>query len=164
MDEVSQLARFVATFGRFPGRTLRLAWFGVALAGARWPAVRILAEWAREAAEKPISTVVGHGFKTSPDRAALLNGTFAHILDFDDTHPEVILHASAPLCGALLAAAEPLRADGRRVLEAYVAGFEAGVRIARALWPAHRERRQEAVGFSRQRNAARSPPFCIIST
>ncbi len=146
MDEVSQLARFVATFDRFPARALKLArfgfldWFGVVLAGSRWPAARILSDWARDAAEKPLSTVVGHGFKTSPDRAALLNGTFAHILDFDDTHPEVILHASAPLCGALLAAAEPIGAGGRRVLEAYIVGFEAGVRVARALWPSHYER------------------------
>ncbi len=136
----------MATFDRFPARALKLArfgfldWFGVVLAGSRWPAARILSDWARDAAEKPLSTVVGHGFKTSPDRAALLNGTFAHILDFDDTHPEVILHASAPLCGALLAAAEPIGAGGRRVLEAYIVGFEAGVRVARALWPSHYER------------------------
>lgn len=160
MDEVSQLAKFVATFDRFPATTLKLArfgfldWFGVALAGARWPAARILADWARESAEKPASTVLGHGFKTSPDRAALLNGTFAHILDFDDTHPEVILHTSAPLCGALLAVAEPMRANGRRVLEAYVVGFEAGVRVARALWPSHYERGWHMTGTAGSMAAA----------
>lgn len=146
MDEVSQLANFVATFGHFPARILKLArfgfldWFGVALAGSRWPAAEILAGWARPLAEKGESTVVGQEFKTSADRAALLNGTFAHILDFDDTHPEVILHASAPLCAALLALAEPLGVPGRQVLESYIVGFEAGVRVARALWPSHYER------------------------
>lgn len=160
MDEVSQLANFVATFDRFPARALKLArfgfvdWFGVALAGSRWPAARILSDWAREAAEKPLSTVVGRGFKTSPDRAALLNGTFAHILDFDDTHPEVILHTSAPLCAALLAAAEPVRADGRRVLQSYIVGFEAGVRIARALWPSHYERGWHMTGTAGSMAAA----------
>jgi len=146
VDEVTQLATFVATFDRFPARALKLArfgfldWFGVALAGSRWPAAEILADWARSLAEKGVSTVVGRGFKTGPDRAALLNGTFAHILDFDDTHPEVILHASAPVCAALLALAEPLGASGRQVLESYIVGFEAGVRVARALWPSHYER------------------------
>jgi len=160
VDEVSQLANFVATFDRFPARALKLArfgfvdWFGVALAGSRWPAARILSDWAREAAEKPLSTVVGRGFKTSPDRAALLNGTFAHILDFDDTHPEVILHTSAPLCAALLAAAEPVRADGRRALQSYIVGFEAGVRIARALWPSHYERGWHMTGTAGSMAAA----------
>lgn len=160
MDEVSQLGKFVAAFDRFPARALKLArlgfldWFGVALAGSRWPAARILSDWARDAAEKAVSTVVGRGFKTSPDRAALLNGTFAHILDFDDTHPEVILHTSAPLCAALLAAAEPAGADGRRVLEAYVVGFEAGVRVARALWPSHYERGWHMTGTAGSMAAA----------
>ena len=42
----------------------------------------------------------------TPSAAALLNGTLAHSLDFDDTHAEASLHSSAPILSAALAAAQ----------------------------------------------------------
>ena len=44
------------------------------------------------------------GFR--PAGAALVNGTIAHSLDFDDTHAAGSLHPSAPIVPAALAAAE----------------------------------------------------------
>lgn len=38
----------------------------------------------------------------APSAAALLNGTLAHSLDFDDTHAEASLHSSAPIVPAAL--------------------------------------------------------------
>ena len=46
--------------------------------------------------------------------AALLNGTLAHSLDFDDTHAPGSLHPSAPVVPAALAAAEMTGAPGRK--------------------------------------------------
>ena len=65
-------------------------------------------------------------------QAALVNGTLAHSLDFDDTHLPSVLHPSASVVPAILAMAE---ADGRSGAEAIAAaavGIEATVRIGMA--------------------------------
>lgn len=59
-------------------------------------------------------------------QAALINGTAAHALDYDDIGLNGIqpTHPSAVLASAVLAEAEALGCDGRDILTAYVAGFE----------------------------------------
>ncbi|GGT16920.1 MmgE/PrpD family protein [Nonomuraea spiralis] len=64
--------------------------------------------------------------------AALVNGTLAHALDFDDTHLPSILHPSASVVPAALAAAAETRADGRALLAAVAAGDEVCVRLGAA--------------------------------
>jgi 2-methylcitrate dehydratase PrpD len=61
--------------------------------------------------------------------AALANGTFGHGLDFDDTHTESVVHVSASVVPAALAACEERRASGRDFLLAVALGMEANVRI-----------------------------------
>lgn len=80
-------------------------------------------------------TVIGDADGYAPAGAALLNGTLAHSLDFDDTHASGSLHPSAPIVPAALAAAEMAGADGRRVLAAAVAGYEIQIRLSLALDP-----------------------------
>ena len=65
--------------------------------------------------------------------AALLNGAFAHSLDFDDTHAAGTLHPGAPVIPAALAAAELTGASGADVIAAIVAGYEVTNRLAVAL-------------------------------
>ncbi|MCX7372032.1 MAG: MmgE/PrpD family protein [Alphaproteobacteria bacterium] len=65
--------------------------------------------------------------------AALLNGVFAHSLDFDDTHAAGTLHPGAPVIPAALAAAEMVGARGDDVLAAIVAGYEVTNRLSLAL-------------------------------
>lgn len=71
----------------------------------------------------------------APSAAALLNGTLAHSLDFDDTHAEASLHSSAPIVPAALAAAEMTGASGKDLIAACVAGYEIQIRLALALGP-----------------------------
>lgn len=59
---------------------------------------------------------------TRPDAAALLNGVAAHALDFDDV--ALRGHPSAVIVPAVIAVAQELDADGSRMLDAYVAGYE----------------------------------------
>ena len=80
-------------------------------------------------------TVIGDIAGYSPAGAAMLNGTLAHSLDFDDTHASGSLHPSAPIAPAALAAAEMVGADGRTVLPAVVAGYEIQIRLSLALDP-----------------------------
>ncbi|MCS6892485.1 MAG: MmgE/PrpD family protein [Rhodovarius sp.] len=69
----------------------------------------------------------------SPSGAALLNGAFAHSLDFDDTHAGATLHPGAPVIPAALAAAELAGAAGAEVLAGIVAGYEVTIRLSLAL-------------------------------
>lgn len=79
--------------------------------------------------------VVGGGETVSPAGAAFLNGTFAHTLDFDDTHALGSLHPSAPVIPAALAAAQMTRCNGRTLLTGIIAGYEVGCRLSQALVP-----------------------------
>jgi 2-methylcitrate dehydratase PrpD len=73
--------------------------------------------------------------------AALLNGTLAHSLDFDDTHRESSLHPGAPVVPAALAVAEREGADAEQFLEAVHAGYDVTCAVGRAVNPdAHYER------------------------
>ena len=81
-------------------------------------------------------TVIGDTAGYTPPGAAMLNGTLAHSLDFDDTHAPGSLHPSAPIVPAALAAAEMTGADGKAVIAAIVAGYEVQIRLSLALDPA----------------------------
>jgi 2-methylcitrate dehydratase PrpD len=80
-------------------------------------------------------TVFGLSRRYAPATAALLNGTFGHSLDFDDTHSDSSLHPSAPVVPAALAAAEMTSASGADLLAAIVVGFEVCCRLGNALDP-----------------------------
>ena len=81
-------------------------------------------------------TVIGDAAGYAPPGAAMLNGTLAHSLDFDDTHASGSLHPSAPIVPAAFAAAEMTGADGMAVIAAIVAGYEVQIRLSLALDPA----------------------------
>ncbi len=80
-------------------------------------------------------SVLGDDATYAPTAAALINGTLAHSLDFDDTHAAASLHSSAPIVPAALAAAEMSGASGKDVIAACVAGYEVQIRLALALGP-----------------------------
>ena len=67
-------------------------------------------------------SVLGDDRGYSPTAAALVNGTLAHSLDFDDTHAAGSLHSSAPIVPAAIAAAELVEASGRDLIIACVVG------------------------------------------
>src|SRR5439155_17680726 len=55
-----------------------------------------------------------------------------HALDFDDTHPDSIVHVSASIVPAAFAAAQAHRASGADVVAAVVAGSETSIRLGMA--------------------------------
>jgi 2-methylcitrate dehydratase PrpD len=110
---------------------------GVALAGARPPAGAIPAAWARKAAGAGAAVVWGQDFKTAPHDAALVNGTAAHALDYDDVTWGLIGHPSVSLVPALFALGETIDASGRDILHAYVVGFEVMAKLGRTTQPRH---------------------------
>lgn len=65
-------------------------------------------------------------------QAALVNGVLAHSLDFDDTHLPSVLHPSAAVIPAALAAAEQIDASADHLLDAIAVGLEIACRIGMA--------------------------------
>ena len=86
------------------------------------------------------STAIGFGAKLAPPWAALVNGTAAHALDFDDNFDPAKAHATAVLAPAILALAEQEGSSGRQCLDAYVAGLQILGRVGQGVNPAHRNR------------------------
>jgi 2-methylcitrate dehydratase PrpD len=64
--------------------------------------------------------------------AALVNGTLCHALDYDDTHPDSIVHVSAAIVPAALAAGEVAGASGEELVCALIAGNETSIRLGMA--------------------------------
>ena len=111
---------------------------GVTLAGAGEPCVRIVAKTLGEGGGDCL--IFGTGRRVSPLDAALVNGTASHALDFDDVSNSLGGHPSAPILPALFALAESRDSNGRDFIAAFVAGFEAETRIARAVHFHHYEK------------------------
>jgi 2-methylcitrate dehydratase PrpD len=95
---------------------------GVTVAGSVEPAAQILSRVVPPTAGA--SLVFGCADRTSALDAALINGTAAHALDFDDCNNTLGGHPSAPILPALFALADERPVDGRAFIAAYVAGFE----------------------------------------
>ena len=64
--------------------------------------------------------------------AALLNGTLAHAMDFDDTHLPSVLHPSASVVPAALAVGSKLGSKPTEVLDAITFGIEVTCRLGMA--------------------------------
>ena len=81
------------------------------------------------------------GTSLAPDRTAWLAGTFAHSLDFDDTHRESSLHPGAPVIAATLPVAREERSTGADLLAAISLGYDVTCALGRAVGPdAHYDR------------------------
>ena len=140
MDVTAKLAKFVSSlsYESIPPKameTVKIAvrdCLGVALAGSREEDAKICAEIARQENAKEETSVIGQRFKTSALNAALANGTAAHALDFDHSFT-LMGQPTAPIIPAIFALGESLGASGRRMIEAYVAGYEVTAKLVHSL-------------------------------
>ena len=103
---------------------------GCTLAGAMEPCARIVDRVTTAGASAGPCLIFGTNRRTAPLDAALINGTAAHALDYDDVSNTLGGHPSAPIVPALFALAETRGADGRAFIAAFVTGFETETRIA----------------------------------
>ncbi len=105
---------------------------GISLAASQLPYAAMLSTLVRQWQGKPESTVLVYGDKVPAPSAVLANGSFAHGLDFDDTHTASITHVSTCVVPAALAVGEAVGADGKALLTATIVGNEAIARIGMA--------------------------------
>ena len=114
-----------------------LNFFATALGSARDPvvvaAMRTLAPFSGAAT----STIIGHAQPMDAICASFLNAISANLLDFDDTHPETIIHPAAPVAAAIFALSGMRRMSGREVLTAFILGVDVECRIGNSVSPRH---------------------------
>ena len=124
-DEVVARAKF-----------LLLDYLGVAIAGSlsesSSPVYRMLY---RSACLGPC-TVIGTATKTSPEFAALANGTAAHSVELDDTHQAGSIHPGVVIFSTAIALSEAHPEIGAgQFIAAVVAGYDCAARVAMAAQP-----------------------------
>jgi 2-methylcitrate dehydratase PrpD len=102
---------------------------GNSLAATDQPSARTVTAVVREWGGPARATAIGSDLAAPPAAAALVNGTLAHSLDFDDTHLPSVLHPSASVIPAALAVAEAQGASATALLDAAAAGIEVAVRL-----------------------------------
>lgn len=125
-------------------RHLILDAFGIAFASTRFDFSRHTLDGLQMLSEGTTGEVPVVGMDTRlPVRdAAVMNGLLIHGLDYDDTHPSGIIHATASVITAVTALGYKQDTSGQDLLTAYVLGIEVATRLGAA---AHGEFHQ--VGF-----------------
>ena len=139
------LARYgvASRYGDLPAAVVHEAtraivnWAGCAIGASAHQTVENAWSAMRPFAGSAQATLLGRRERTDILNAALVNGMASHVLDFDDTHPDTLVHPSGPVASALFALAEHRGASGPELVNAFVTGVEVECRVARAVLPAH---------------------------
>lgn len=105
---------------------------GTLLAGMAQPENAALAASAGALGGPGPATVAGSGVRTTPHIAALVNATAAVTLELDEGNQFAVNHPSVHVLPAALAVAEAQGSSGTQLLEAFIAGYEAAVRVGGA--------------------------------
>ena len=121
-------------------------WVGCALGGARHETVDCALSALSELSGPRTATVLGRKERLDILHASLLNGISSHVLDFDDTHLETIIHPAGPVAPVLLALAERTPLSGTDFLHAFILGVEVECRIGMAVYPWHYDRGYHITG------------------
>lgn len=143
-----RLAAFVAglSYDALPpavvdrARELAIDWFGSAIAGGAARPVRVIEAMARsQGPASGLSTSLASGEKTSAYFAAMINAATCHVVEQDDVHNGAVYHPAAVVFPAAFAIAEERDLSVGRLIEAIVAGYEAGIRVGEFLGRSHYE-------------------------
>ena len=102
---------------------------GIALAATQEPFARRFLTGLQSLGETGESSIIGMAAKLPLRDAAIMNGALVHGLDFDDTHMQAVVHATAVSLPAALIVGERHGVPGRDLLAAYVAGMETAIRL-----------------------------------
>lgn len=135
------LSRFSAElrFARIPPPAVRAAKgliadaLAVAVAAGRAPGVEVILREIKGWGGREEASLLGGGGRVPAPAAALANGLRIHALEFDDTHDQWVVHPSACVLPAVLAASERRGGvNGEEFLSAFVAGVEVACRLGMA--------------------------------
>lgn len=103
---------------------------GTTLAARRGGAAEHAVTVARGLGGPPEAVVLGDDHPVGAAAAALGTGVLVHALDFDDTHAEGLVHATAAVLPTAFAVGQQVGASGAEVLVAATVGYEVACRLA----------------------------------
>lgn len=112
---------------KMPARALDI--IGICVRASTLDTSRAVSRYSQETGGAPQATAIGVSGRLPAAEAAFVNGVLAHSLDYDDTHLPSILHPSASIVPAVIAAAESEDASGADIASAIAAGTEVCVRL-----------------------------------
>ena len=150
MTQVEQLGEWAASLRtddlllpvRTAARRLLLDALANAAAGPRAPGMQLLTREMQTWSEGGRAATAGSPARLPAPAAAAVNGAAIHAWEFDDTHDAAVVHCTAAVVPAVLAAADQVGGvPGRDALAAVVAGVEVTARLGCAMPP--------LVGFER---------------
>lgn len=122
-------------------KTALIDWVACAAVGSRTTRQGIsTAAIAQAEHANPEAVLFNDGTFTSATWAAFANGAASHTIELDDIHLPSIVHGGVAMVGAAVAVAQKVRADGKRLIEALVAGFDVQYRIGEAIAASHYEK------------------------
>jgi len=146
MTTISQaLARFACSPHLLAAAEIRAAkaaisdCMGCIVAGSDTEAAAIIRRVAEASSSEGPCTVVGSSRALTAQGAAMVNGTAAHALDYDDILWTLYGHPSVTVLPAALAVAESVGASGQDLLRAYAVGVEIIGKLGRSMNPTHYE-------------------------
>jgi 2-methylcitrate dehydratase PrpD len=119
-------------------KCLLLDYLGVTTAGARTESAQAVYRMLKDGynlAAGPC-TIIGTSTWSSPEHAALANGTASHSVELDDTHQAGSIHLGTVMFSVAIALSEIRpEIDTEQFVAAVVAGYEVSARLAMALQP-----------------------------
>ena len=119
---------------------------GIAMASTRYPFAKAILAGIQAVGEPGVLPVIGLTDRLGMRDAVLMNGALVHGLDYDDTHMESVVHATAVTMPTALVVAAREGVSGRDLLTAYIAGMEAAIRIGEAPKVGFHQRGYHATG------------------
>ncbi len=129
---IERLERPIAAADRRRAALHLVDWIGCAVIGRTVEAGQILTAEARGSGKVPLFG----GDSADPAGAAFALGALGSLYEMDDVHRTALLHPGPVVIPAALAAA-PDAAAGAALLDAMILGYEAMIRIGRAVGPGH---------------------------
>jgi 2-methylcitrate dehydratase PrpD len=144
MTTVETFAGFAVAFAKKPvphevahhAKRVIIDWYAALLPGAITVPATLLEKAHAEDLDRGRATLA-LGRRATVRASALINGTAAHAIEFDDIYREAIYHPGAPTIAAALATAQDNGANGEALVKAVVAGYEISTRIGAAMGRAH---------------------------
>ena len=112
---------------QMPARLLDI--LGICVRATTLNTSRAVSRYSQEMGGAPQSTAIGVAVRLPSAEAAFVNGVLAHSLDYDDTHLPSILHPSASIVPAVIAAAESEEGRDTDISAAIAVGTEVCVRL-----------------------------------
>jgi len=103
------------------------------VSGSRLPPGRKAISFAKTRGGTKEACVVGDGFLTTAENAALANGMLAHADETDDSHAPSLTHPGCGIVPAALAIAEREQSSGEALLRAVALGYDVGCRLTMSL-------------------------------